>query len=664
MMLGPLLDCHHRSPGVWVVCQPLEALRKTTVAKVAAQFFAHADISVTLWTPGFCDDFDVPTESVAVIFCSPEQLGSVFRVLRQCVPLVHGLLVDEVHLRFLWEFRDYTPSDSFSSLFPEAVIGVFSATLSPEMSAEVVRRMGMRRVAFFTEREFPHLRAMKLARWDQFCLRRISVHPERLVSAIVDVFSRLAAHQSIIVFASSYAKLAKLAEPLGRASLREFAPRIYCASFSQTHKDETCAKLKSGDCRLVGATCALGAGVDLPNVGAIIFFGCPKTLSDAAQGMGRAGRGQDHPLVEVLFAVDSNSLSKVDSHMRLLMGYCSELKSKNMVQCSACQARRPRPATGSGDLFSTCFDFEGVHCGRPERPVCKRTMCKVFDGLLPHEALTDVSLDCLQCDACVPPIVALPEGALVRYGTRDAIIIGRTGNLRYQILEVGTGTPHAVAGTSLVLVSAETHEKPLAVEKNKLKKAVRLVLQDVLREQFQSYSMERFCLLSSMPSDRDVHNLSKWTVAECVRRSPIQLPGVDMEQWFTKAQRDAKYRAAVSAVSTVAAGAGAGAGARDGAVANEGAVSDEGAEGRPLFVIAGGGVREFQLPASLNSFLERFARPLSEQVMANKDTGTRAVRSRESATQRTGRGTQSLGGDVALPSKDSSKKRRASSGTF
>jgi hypothetical protein len=545
------------------------------------------------------------------------------------------LLVDEVHLRFCWDFRDYTPSDTFSSIFPGAVIGVFSATLSPERSKEVVRLMGMRRVALFTELAFPALRVMKSARWDQFCIRRITSDPNRLVTTIEELFSRLAADLSIIVFASSYAKLAKLVEPLMCATLLAFGPRFYCASYLQKHKDETCAKLKSGECRLVGSTCALGAGVDLPNVGAIVFFGCPKTLCDAAQGMGRAGRGQGLPLVEVVFAVDSASLSKVDNQMRLLMGYCPELKSKILVQCSLCEARKHKPASGSIDAYQTCFDFVGEHCGRPNRPACKRTMCKVFDGLLAHGALFDGSLDCGACDACVPPVFAFVIGSLVKYDGRDAVVTGVTGSMRYQIRDVGTGKPHAVAGTSLALVSVAVHDLPQRVEKNKLKKGVRLALVNVLRERFREHSLANFCLLSSVPSDCDIANMSRWTPAQCVRLCPIRLPGVDMQQWFESAQTEAQLRAAAAAAAPDAP-----------------ATADD-------------TVRQFVLPATLSSFMERFTGPLREAVLAHKVTGKRDMASHKEAKEGITRGTQSLGGGAELPkdpSAKSSRKRRSTIG--
>ncbi len=209
MMLGALLDYHHKSLGVWIVCQPLEALRKTTAAKVRTEFFARTEVSVVVWV-GVAQDhtgepFDDPSEQVTVILCSPEQLQSVFSQLRRHAAVVRGLLVDEAHLRFAWEFRDYKTSDKFSTIFPDAAVGLFSATLDQDNANELVRLMAMRDVAFFSEHTFPNLRAMKLLRWDQFSIRCISSETDHLVSAILAVFSRLPVDGVVIVFASSYA---------------------------------------------------------------------------------------------------------------------------------------------------------------------------------------------------------------------------------------------------------------------------------------------------------------------------------------------------------------------------------------------------------------------------------------------------------------------------
>lgn len=632
MMLGPLLDSHYLTASVWVVCQPLEALRKTSVAKVKAEYFAKSDVSLFLWGDEVSCDFDVPTEGVGVIFCSPEQLEEVQLHLSHHRAAVRGLLVDEVHLRFSWEFRDYTPSDRFSSSFQNAVIGVFSATLDRIRSEEVMRLMGMRNVAFFTEYEFPHLQAMKLARWDQFCVRSFNSDPDRLVTALVELFAKLAANQSVIVFASSYAKLARLVEPLGRDVLRRFGPRMYCASYPQVHKDATCDLLKSGRCRLVGATCALGAGVDLPNIGAVVFFGCPKSFNDATQGMGRAGRGPGAPLVEVIFAVDSNSISKAENKMRLLLEYCAEAKSKFVVECSLCQERRYRPVSGAAECFKMCFDFESVHCARPTRPACRRTICKVFDGLLSDKALFDAALDCGLCDSCAPLKQNIGVGMLVKYNRLEAVVLGFTDTGRCRIQETGNGTPHAVVVSSLSLVSTEQQEYPAVLAKNKLNKRQKKALVSVLTERFRAYSLERNCLISCAPGDVAIVKMAKWSSTTFAERCPVTLVGVDLVQWFDSAQAEAKVRAEADA---------------KGDAGQLGSVP--------------GSAQYF---ASLRKFIDTNIGPVRVQMAANerRDREEQEKRKKERDGEDTGvatRQSKSLGGDNVFPTEARGMKRRS-----
>ncbi len=70
--------------------------------------------------------------------------------------------MDEVHLRFDWEFRDITSADVFSTRFPAAVIGLFSATLNPNRTDECAHLMAMRDVAFCDETRFQRMHEMKL----------------------------------------------------------------------------------------------------------------------------------------------------------------------------------------------------------------------------------------------------------------------------------------------------------------------------------------------------------------------------------------------------------------------------------------------------------------------------------------------------------------------
>ena len=545
MMLPALLSCHLGVGGVWVVCQPLEALRKTTVAKIKTEFFSKTDAVVAVWssaTPELFEDILDLQEAVGVLFCSPEQLLDVYRFLHPCSSRVAGLLVDEAHLRFAWKFRDFRATDRFSTRFPSAVIGLFSATLSPAEAGTLARLMGIREVTHFTEQEFPELRQMKLQRWDQFVFRCISMSTGQVVAAILDLYSRLRADQSVIVFAASYSKLAKLAEPFGRRELQCFMPRLYCSTYSAEHKETTCKLLNSGRCRLVGATCALGAGVDLVNVGAVMFYGCPKTFSDATQGMGRAGRGPGRPPVDVVFAADSASASKADNCMRLLMGYCSKSLSVKKISCSLCQERRALPGVeGAAAVYKTCFDFEGVHCLRPGRPACMLVICKVFDGLLTYDDLANADLDCGSCGSCAPLTIVFPVLSLVSYKNRDAVVYDYTPNRRCKIRMVESLTSHTVAPSSLALVSALPQPLPPAVETKKISKIEKAHLVAVLEERFCAASAGM--LLLSVPSKVELKRLARWSAEDSSKHCRIRILNVDMRVWFEEAQREAKQRA-------------------------------------------------------------------------------------------------------------------------
>ncbi len=646
MMLGPLLDYHHKVSGVWIVCQPLEALRRTTVDKMKAEYFARTDVNVVLLGDAVGDVDDLLV-GVSVIFCSPEQLSFVYQTFSKGAAIVHGLLVDEVHLRFAWEFRDYRSCDKFSTIFPEAVIGLFSATLGRGHADELVRLMAMRNVAFFTEREFPPLLLMKAARWDQFCIRTISMETDLLVAKIVAMFAKLPPKTSIIIFANSYSKLALLAEPLGRNILRPFSPRLYCSVFAKEHKEKTCDLLNSGHCRLVGATCALGAGVDLLNVAAIVFYGCPKSFADVTQGMGRAGRGADKPLVEIVFAADASSKSKADNHVRLLVGYCTKLRSNKMVSCSLCDAERACPTVhGASDTYKICFDFEGIHCQRRERHACKRTMCKVFDGLLSTESLYDGHLDCGVCDSCLGySRPAFQEHNLVKYKGKLSVVVGHTSSERCRVREVESLENHTVASISLSLVSSGRHPFPALVKHNHLKGKQRLLLKGLLHKRLLAFARLNFCLLSCVPSDAVLSTLAKLLPADFALRCPVKFESSEtMMVWFECAQHEAERASDDDDENLDNDEEENGEEADDvmeeeerdqqqqemEAEGSEGDNSDDGAFGTQAMEIDRN-IPEFVVDPSLKAYMATFLGPLRAQVAASSATGQAELNKRKSS---------------------------------
>ncbi len=668
MMLGPLLDFYYSYYGIWIVCQPLEALRNNTVQKLRSTYFARTRIAVAVWRMDGDDPVDMPDdphERVFIILCSPEQLSSVYTWVQRgrFTSLVRGLMMDEAHLRFDWEFRDFSSADTFSTRFPAAVIGLFSATLSPNRADEFIRLMAMRDVAVFNEARFPRMREMKLERWKQFRLRCASMDVDRLVASLQDILEKLPEHGTVIVFANSYAKLAKLAEPLGRDCLRPYKPRFYCAVYDESHKVETCNLINSGDCRLVAATCALGVGVDLENICSVVFFGCPRSFSDATQGMGRAGRGPDRPLVDVIFATEPSSSSKADKEMRILVGYCTAAVTKKTLRCRSCQAPRLCPDVADASLtYLSCFDFVGVHCRRSDRPACMLTMCMVFDGLLPESALYDADKDCHQCGACAPSKSQIRPGNLVTYKGKLAVVLpdGRKQTVRLQIRETGSSINHTVEATSLTLVSTKIHQEPAPITCNKLSAKERKELEAVLLRKFSDYSLRNFSLLSSVPSSQVIKNISKWTPEEFDRRFAIRhVEDIDMRVWFQEAVTEAILIAETS-VSDVDVGDDDdddddddNGGGRTGANVGDG----DGPDTQSAY----GWQFESQPSASpsLRLYMDTFYGPLQEQLKAKRDgyAAEQTRRQQNAAAHHVPRSSASLGGGAALP-RDANQVRR------
>ncbi len=169
-------------------------------------------------------------------------------------------------------------------------------------------------------------------------------------------------------------------------------------------------------------------------------------------------------------------------------------------------------------------------------------MCKVFDGLLTDKDLCDAAFDCGNCDSCARRQVDIGVNMLVKYQGHEAVVQGFTYAGRYRIQGMESGEVHAVAGSSLSLVSSQFHASPAALVKNKLNKGEKKALIAVLAERFRAYSLQHHCLLSCEPADPVIAKMAKWTSAASAERSPVTLPGVNMQQWFESAQKRKRAR--------------------------------------------------------------------------------------------------------------------------
>lgn len=93
---------------------------------------------------------------------------------------------------------------------------------------------------------------------------------------------RIRRHQpsKVIVHAQTVSKVQIMAELLG-----------YEAYFhDQVNKAGILQRFRSGQCKAIVATSALGMGIDMPDIRSIIHLGRPRTMLDYGQESGRVGR--------------------------------------------------------------------------------------------------------------------------------------------------------------------------------------------------------------------------------------------------------------------------------------------------------------------------------------------------------------------------------------
>jgi hypothetical protein len=451
-------------------------------------YFSRTKVEVVVWDKqaavGVVDiDF---REKVVVILSSPEKLDDVFAVCAKCRAYVRGLMIDEAHLREEWPFRNYLASDRFTSVYPIAMVGIFSATLENATIEALKTSMGLFDCKVFDRNSVPALRELEEKRLRQLVIRCCQL--DELKKRVLVAAEGLASNDSIVIFAATYDVLTSADGLVFCKELAHLNPMVYAASFDPKVRERVIAKFSSGECRFVVATCAFGTGVDFPNIRYVFFDHAPKTWSGFMQHAGRAGRGDLAKQVFITVACGPTDLKACDRRVQILAFYCPATKSgAKKIQCPDCQAEQPRPPFKSDEFSGRCFDFLGVACNTT-RQACLRTIAGFFQGLYVEKDLVNRKLDCSKCSACSrkePDRVVFVVGNTARVianHPKHAGFCGVVAKVSNRIaLRRADGIQHALSATNLVLESAVVHVVPKVAQKNKLDKEQRILFANLIR---------------------------------------------------------------------------------------------------------------------------------------------------------------------------------------
>ena len=218
--------------------------------------------------------------NLRLLYVAPERFSSPGFVDRIRAARVGLFVVDEAHCVSQWG-HDFRP-DYFRLADAARYVGARSlmastATATPQVAADVVRRLGLRdAVSVTTGFDRPNL---------AFAVARPAPHEKRplIVQALADPEARPA-----IVYAGTRAGSEELAKALANAAGVRTA--AYHAGLPREQRARVQRAFLADEIDVIVATNAFGMGVDKPNVRTVVHASVPSSLEAYYQEAGRGGR--------------------------------------------------------------------------------------------------------------------------------------------------------------------------------------------------------------------------------------------------------------------------------------------------------------------------------------------------------------------------------------
>jgi ATP-dependent DNA helicase RecQ len=266
-----------------VVVSPLVALMQDQVEALAARGLGERVALVNAQRDGGANA-EALRRAVAgelrLLYVAPERFAAPGFLERMSGARVGLFVVDEAHCVSQWghDFRpDYFRLADAARALGSAGTVASTATATPRVAADVVRRLGLReplRVATGFDR--PNI---------AFAVARPAPHEKRRL--VVDALRAQDALPAI-VYAGTRAGAEELAADLTAALGEEAA--AYHAGLDREHRAEVQRRFLGDRVRVICATNAFGMGVDKPNVRTVLHASVPASLEAYYQEAGRAGR--------------------------------------------------------------------------------------------------------------------------------------------------------------------------------------------------------------------------------------------------------------------------------------------------------------------------------------------------------------------------------------
>jgi len=268
------------STGLTLVISPLISLMQDQVGALRRRGIAAAYLNSQLDAGQRRVVLDAATSGrLALLYCAPERLASLTRILAAAHTPVRLLAIDEAHCITEWgnEFRPvYRRLGMFRSILGRPPTIALTGSATPAARADLLHVLRIPDAELVvTSFDRPNL---------AFAARRVRDDRERFAAIRERV--RDAPGASLI-----YAPTRRLTELVTRALLRtsvRAAP--YHAGLSANTRRQVLRAFLGDRVHVIVATSAFGMGIDKPDVRQVLHWGPPPTLEAYYQEAGRAGR--------------------------------------------------------------------------------------------------------------------------------------------------------------------------------------------------------------------------------------------------------------------------------------------------------------------------------------------------------------------------------------
>jgi len=216
-----------------------------------------------------------------LLYLAPERLRleATRQLLEDVLQEGHlvGVAVDEAHCISAWghDFRpDYRRLGALRSLFPGVPLVALSATAAPQVRADIIRLLRLRK---------PLIQVRSARRGNlTYTMRRRPANPlPELLSAVAR------ARGAVLIYARTRRSVEHWTAQLNAAGVEAIA---YHAGMDAESRGLALAHFQGQPQPVLVATVAFGMGVDRPDVGLVLHLDLPASPEGYLQESGRAGR--------------------------------------------------------------------------------------------------------------------------------------------------------------------------------------------------------------------------------------------------------------------------------------------------------------------------------------------------------------------------------------